>query len=346
MRLRGNPKGQPGKFTSHQVPTMAPHLRDRRAGPASMKFKTHEIRLDASPASASHWSEVMYRDHGLHCRFDPLASRGSRVTGWTLGPVGVTRADLAFLELSPVDGSDSWQGECIYFKLIVSGLVVLNQGDASFSFSAGNMLAIDPRISFTETVPEQASIIALRIPKRLLQQRGWKPTLGSLIVPDMRPADGAAIASLIQCIADQATQPGPEIRHWLGGQLLHLVDVVLASAKNPSTRRGAEELIFRAKSYIQQNLAQENLDAASIGAALSISGKHLQRLFKSQGTSVMRHVWQVRLEHAHALLRGGVAGTTSVQEVAWQCGFSTAAHFSRVFKQRFGVSPGSVVPGS
>ena len=202
---------------------------------------------------------------------------------------------------------------------------------------------MDPRIGFTESVPEQAVIIALRIPKRLLQQRGWKPTLGNLIVPDMHPQDAAAIADLIECIAEQATLPSPDMRNWLGGQLLHLVDVVLASAKNPSTRRGAEELIFRAKNYIKQNLGREGLDAASIGAALSISGKHLERLFKSQGTTVMRHVWQVRLEHAHALLRSGAAGANSVQEVAWQCGFSTAAHFSRVFKHRFGVSPGSIL---
>jgi AraC-like DNA-binding protein len=60
----------------------------------------------------------------------------------------------------------------------------------------------------------------------------------------------------------------------------------------------------------------------------------------------MRHVWQVRLEHAYALLRANASGATSVQEIAWQSGFSTAAHFSRVFKQRFGVPPRSVMGAS
>jgi len=307
-----------------------------------MKFKTHEIRYDRSPESRPHWLEVMYRDHGLHCQLDPVASRGSRVTGWTLGAVGVTRADLAAMTLSPVEGADASQGEYIYFKLVTAGEVCVDQGGRSFGFGAGSMLAIDPVHGFTEAIAEHATLIALRIPKNLLRQRGWKPSLGNLIVPDMPPADSQAIAALIQCIADQGEGPSPGMRGWLSGQLLHLVDAVLAAARAPSTRRSAEALIFRAKDHIRQHLGQEGLDAESIGAALNISGKHLQRLFKSQGTSVMRHVWQVRLEHAHALLRGNRGGIASIQEIAWQSGFSTAAHFSRVFKQRYGVPPGSV----
>ncbi|MGJ7506369.1 AraC family transcriptional regulator [Variovorax sp. GT1P44] len=308
-----------------------------------MQFKTHEIRFDPTVDAGAQWLDVMYRDHGLHCRLDPHASQGSTVVGWMLGPVGITRAEFSALALSPVDKADSWQAECIYFKLITSGYVVVEQDGQLHRFDAGSMLALDPAQGFVETVPEQSSLIALRIPKHLLQERGWKPSLGGLIVPDMHPSDTAAIGELIQCIANQSNMPSPDMRNWLGGQLLHLVDVVLAAAKDLSTRRSAEEIIFRAKNYIKQNLGQEDLDASSVGAALNISGKHLQRLFRSQGTSLMRHVWQVRLEHAYALLRANVAGATSVQEIAWQCGFSTAAHFSRVFKQRFGVSPGSVM---
>jgi hypothetical protein len=28
-----------------------------------------------------------------------------------------------------------------------------------------------------------------------------------------------------------------------------------------------------------------------------------------------------------------------IEEVAWRCGFSSAAHFSRLFKQRYGATP-------
>ncbi|MDM0065065.1 AraC family transcriptional regulator [Variovorax sp. J31P207] len=276
----------------------------------------------------------------------PQPSRDSSAAGWTLGPIGIIRSDLAALEPSPVEDIDPGQGDCVYFKLITSGYVLVEQGSRLHRFDAGSMFALDPAEAFIESVPEQSSIIALRIPKHLLQARGWKSSLGGLISPDMHPSDAAAIGDLVACIANQSNLPNPDMRSWLGDQLLHIVDVVLAAARNLSARRSPKELIFRAKSHIRQNLGQEDLDASSVGAALNISAKHLQRLFRSQGTSVMRHVWQVRLEHAHTLLRTGASDATSVQGIAWQCGFSTAAHFSRVFKQRFGVSPRSVMLAS
>ena len=72
-----------------------------------MQFKTHEIRFDPAVDAGAHWLDVMYRDHGLHCKLDPHASRGSRVVGWTLGPVGVTRAELTYA----VDLEDALTGE-------------------------------------------------------------------------------------------------------------------------------------------------------------------------------------------------------------------------------------------
>ena len=51
--------------------------------------------------------------------------------------------------------------------------------------------------------------------------------------------------------------------------------------------------------------------------------------------------WQMRLERARSMLtRGG--SDLRICEVAWQCGFANAAHFSRTFKQQYGASPKDV----
>ena len=51
-------------------------------------------------------------------------------------------------------------------------------------------------------------------------------------------------------------------------------------------------------------------------------------------------VWEylniVRLNHAFVLMENG---HTSVQTIASLCGFNDALYFSKVFKQRMGVSP-------
>jgi transcriptional regulator GlxA family with amidase domain len=47
----------------------------------------------------------------------------------------------------------------------------------------------------------------------------------------------------------------------------------------------------------------------------------------------------VRLEQAAQLLKATPWHRNLVQQVAYQCGFSSASHFSRSFKQRYGVAP-------
>jgi AraC-like DNA-binding protein len=163
----------------------------------------------------------------------------------------------------------------------------------------------------------------------------------------MPSADVKAVGELIQSIVNQSDTPSHEMRSWLGDQLINAVGFLLAARHKTPSRRSAEAIVSRAKAYISQHLGVEDLDAEKIAAAVNVSVKHLQRLFRSEGESPMRHLWQVRLAHAERLLRAGGPEAASVQEIAWQCGFSTAAHFSRVFKQRYGVSPGSIkgIPG-
>ena len=54
---------------------------------------------------------------------------------------------------------------------------------------------------------------------------------------------------------------------------------------------------------------------------------------------------QQRLERCRRQLAGAM-GSTTVTEVAFRWGFNDSAHFSRAFKQAFGVSPTAVMPRS
>ena len=63
------------------------------------------------------------------------------------------------------------------------------------------------------------------------------------------------------------------------------------------------------------------------------------RLFREHGLAPMRYLWQVRVERAARLLAELPEDALKVGEVGYRCGFTSAAHFSRTFKQRYGMSP-------
>lgn len=95
----------------------------------------------------------------------------------------------------------------------------------------------------------------------------------------------------------------------------------------------------RIVAFIDAHLADEGLGAATIAAEFGYSTRQIHRLFHDGGgVSIAEHVWLRRLERSFDDLRRAGDGET-ITEIAFRWGFSSSAHFSRVFRERFGISP-------
>ncbi|KPW91981.1 AraC family transcriptional regulator [Pseudomonas syringae pv. coryli] len=306
-------------------------------------FDANNIHFDLGPDAGGNWSEVMLEHHGLYCEFDKTLSGNSTAQSWSLGAIGVTQADLKSLVLIPVgEKRDCWQGEWLYLKLMTGGYVDIDEAGKQHRFMAGSMFFIDPGQSFQESFTQHGQMTVLRIPKSSLRDRGLRHSLPGLMVADMESADIRAARDLIHCIAQQQAAPGLVIRELMGRQLLELIDAMLGGPGDKAVSRSTDVVLLRARRYIYTRLSDTELDCAAIAGAVHVSVKHLQRLFRSQETTVMRDVWNIRLQHAQQLLSSTRTLRPSVQDVAWQCGFTTAAHFSRAYRAQFGICPSHV----
>jgi AraC-like DNA-binding protein len=308
-----------------------------------MDLDTYEIGFPESHDAVAQWSGMMLNDCGLHCECDRIESAGSFIKRWTLGHVELSRVDLSAHVLSPAGESESSpQAESLFIKLVKAGHITIEQAGQRRRFDAGSMLAFDPARGFVESIPERVQMLVLRIPKARLRERGLPHSLRGILACNMRSPDLVAASELIHCIADQSATPSPVMRSHLGEHLLDLMDVVLTDQSDSTKWRSAAATLFRAKNYIARHLGSDGLDACAIAAATHVSVKHLQRLFNRDGVPMMRYVWQARLERAERLLRASTVRPVSVQEIAYRCGFRSPAHFSRAFKERYGVSPRDV----
>ncbi|RTE65794.1 AraC family transcriptional regulator [Amphritea opalescens] len=81
------------------------------------------------------------------------------------------------------------------------------------------------------------------------------------------------------------------------------------------------------------------LTGAGLARIAAYSEQHFHRLFKAvTGESLHRYVRRVRLEHAANLLM--FEPSTTVRDIAFKCGYSSLASFTRVFREQFDVTPG------
>ncbi|MFD7334185.1 helix-turn-helix domain-containing protein [Streptomyces sp. NPDC059872] len=109
------------------------------------------------------------------------------------------------------------------------------------------------------------------------------------------------------------------------------------------THRGFDDVNIRlapalaqaAKNLAEQRLADADLSPAMAARELNVSVRTLQRAFAAGGESVTAYIRERRLELRQALL----ASRLAVSEIAAHGQFADSSHFSRTFKQRYGLTP-------
>lgn len=91
--------------------------------------------------------------------------------------------------------------------------------------------------------------------------------------------------------------------------------------------------------YIDRHLRNPALSAKMITRELGMSERQLSRVLNAAGTTLSKAVRDRRLNLARRVLTNSNTHFLTLKEVAHFCGFSSHAHFSRSYKEKFGVNP-------
>jgi AraC family transcriptional activator of tynA and feaB len=97
--------------------------------------------------------------------------------------------------------------------------------------------------------------------------------------------------------------------------------------------------VQRAKAYVQVNLSDPTLDPPQLAVAMGMSLRRLQELFHERGQHIADYIWHRRLQTAAERLADPACDHLGLGVLAYGCGFISQAHFSRRFKDRFGMTP-------
>lgn len=100
----------------------------------------------------------------------------------------------------------------------------------------------------------------------------------------------------------------------------------------------ADSLVNNAQQWLHSNMAQE-LRLADMAKALCVSEKTIARRFRSAlDTTPVRYLQNLRIDAARTLLE---LGDLNIDQIAAQVGYTDSSSFSRLFRERMGVSPGN-----
>ena len=98
-----------------------------------------------------------------------------------------------------------------------------------------------------------------------------------------------------------------------------------------------DALMERVMNYMNEHLADQDLNVEKLTADVGISRAQLHRKLKEiAGVSAGEFIRNLRLEQAARLIE---EGQINITQVAYSVGFNNQTHFSTVFKKHYGMSP-------
>lgn len=231
---------------------------------------------------------------------------------------------------------------CDLAMLVVqrSGTATLAQGGRDVVLAPTAWAICDVDRPFVLVSEEKGSQLLLLIPRDRL---GVGSGLAGVIARDFGAAGGTArllpryLAGLLDELATVAEGNCGELAD-IAVQLVRLALLEARQAAPPISMR--ETLRLRIKDYVRRNLRDPALSIDRVAAAFGCTKRHLHKVFTGDEATLSQFIWAQRLESCREALRNPHLARHSITEIAFMWGFNNSAHFSKSFKERFGVPPG------
>lgn len=101
--------------------------------------------------------------------------------------------------------------------------------------------------------------------------------------------------------------------------------------------RKYEGVLQKAKAYIEENFANDEISLNAVAAAVSLSPSHFSTIFgQEMGETFVEYLTGVRMEKAKQLLK--TTGMKTI-DIAFEVGYRDAHYFSNLFKKTQGCTP-------
>lgn len=136
--------------------------------------------------------------------------------------------------------------------------------------------------------------------------------------------------------------PGLEgVESQLSSALLNLIGCAYTPLSRGTPRRSValENRRFQVLAYIENHLRDGDLSPATIAARFKSSSRSVHMLFANEPETLSRYILRRRLEESARALASPLQAARTISDIAFDHGFSSSAHFCKVFRDHFDATP-------
>jgi AraC-like DNA-binding protein len=287
------------------------------------------------------WREVLTRLRlplGEPPDHDPFRGEVSCI----VSPLGM---DFAVMAASPqaISGRNPNQPAAVWLAVLLKGEATFFDGETTVALQVGDIIYGPSGMNAALRLATPFRLLFISAPRVALDHRLIAPL--SLKVGRL-PGDsglGHVFSGLLRATADTLDDLTSEQLRPVELALTEFLVANLAAAGSPAAQGGAGAAraahLHRVCQTIETMLSDPELTVEKVATADGISARSLQKLFASAGQNFSTYLRVRRLERCRLDLTSPMFASLSISEICFRWGFNGSAHFSRAFKDRYGVSP-------
>ncbi len=230
-----------------------------------------------------------------------------------------------------------------YVKLVaqVQGAACFEQNGRKVVLAPGEWSLYDTTKPYAVSNPEPINEIIMLLPRDRLVRLGLN--LDELVVRRFAGRSGVGRLTynlLVSAFDTLQRDAGAQSEDELADTIANLVQLAVLDREGTVTETSLREITRdRVKSFIASNLNDPMLSLNRIAGAIGCSKRYLHKLFDQESETLNTYIWRSRLERIRQDLANPALAQSSITEIAFNRGFNSSTHFSRSFREIYGVSP-------
>jgi AraC-like DNA-binding protein len=228
----------------------------------------------------------------------------------------------------------------IVVELQLAGRRTVVQDNRRTVLRPGDLVLLDSRRPYLSTGLEPTSQYSVRIPRAelaltdqaLAGVAGWR--LGR-----QNPLANLLATYLDRLVGDQRLAAEVDLDVFEAATIELIRAVVAAQLDDGVPEPPLNTLAARILEFASLHLTDADLTATKLAAAHNISVRHLYTTLSRSGVVLGDWIRVRRLEGSRRELARSTASRRTIASIARAWGFGDATHFSRTFREAFGLSP-------
>ena len=267
----------------------------------------------------------------------------AELAGADLGPLYIARLACGKAAVERGDAQLAHKGAPSYLLMLqVSGEAEVSHYGNTVTLGEGDFVLCDSAAPLKIRFADDVEALFLKVGASTLKEH--LPSPEGFCGRALRADEGLTAAAAAMALNLFGRLEAGLSLHYQDRVARHLLDIVAtayALAFDTSTARSSivSGRCASVKLFIEQHLRDPDLTPCSIATRMKLSSRYLRMIFASENETVSAYILRRRLEQCARQIADPAWRGHSMTEIAFGWGFNSAPHFTRTFRDRFGLPP-------